>query len=306
MSEREQNPESELELLKESVDRGVTLALEEVRERFEDAADVRDRLPFHNVDHTEGVIRRTVTILQTLREIDPERVSEREVELGRLTGGFHDTVQTWSTQEIPDGEAIKVMRRRNVGTNEQASGAEARKFMKSENERLGSEMYSEADQDLVVSSIDGTVPAYDGKRGTAIQPNVSSTSPVLAKAVALADLGIAGMEGPEKYALTGDALFREENIDILIALHEGQPVSDDDRERFRRRMLSWTGSQSGFVKGRQQAFAEEINSFSEVEQKALRLLFRHFDETSTAAEALSQRRQAMSFEELARDMGYSL
>ncbi len=293
MPEREHNPEAQLEQLRKSVDAVIALALQTIRERFDEAPDIRNRLPYHNTDHTEGVIRRTETILRALRDVSPERVSERDIQIGRLAGGFHDTVH------------IRSVPGQNVGVSERASAEEAIAFMREQNTQLGYDVFSADDEQRVNEAIDGTVPAFETKLGTTTQPNVREVSSIITRALALADLGIAGMEGPENYNQTSDALFREGNLDILDALNSGQPIPDNIQEQFRQRMVAWMTRSAGFAVGRKAMFDTELAVFTPAEQEVLHDLFRHFDETIASIDVVLQRRQSMTFQELAQDMGYT-
>src|SRR3990167_6281667 len=90
-----------------------------LRERFE-AGPVKDKLPYHGIEHTEGVVRRALAIGAALG------ISEHELRLVEIAAAFHDTVQDWEEQVNANGE---VKRKRNQGANELKSAGEAEAWM---------------------------------------------------------------------------------------------------------------------------------------------------------------------------------
>ncbi len=306
MPENITTPEEQDHIFREAIAHGASLALETIHTRFEEAEDPLDRLSFHDADHTEGVMRRTEAILNAIREVDPGLVAARDTLLGRFAAAFHDTVQAWEAAEQPEGDATKSVRKRLTGENEKASTQEAISTMRELQKQFGPEIFSEDDEQTVQEAIEATIPGFDPTLGTATQPNIRQETSVVARAVAMADLGIAGMEGPAEYQRTGDALFREENLDITRDLASGLPLPPETQERYRRRMLQWAQSQPRFAEGRQALLEKDIAQFPEEVQKALRELFSQFDATIRSAQEQIERRQAMSFAELAAAMGYTL
>ena len=116
----------------------------------------------------------------------------------------------------------------------------------------GSEVGYEQAGTLVNQAILATVPGWDAENETVSQPNLTPNAPAVVRAVALADLGIAGME-PATFVETGDQLFREENLDIARTLRRTGRSGDlpaGTLEGFKARMLAWSRSQPGFVRGR--------------------------------------------------------
>src|SRR5688572_8651887 len=243
--------------LQEGVVEGTQAAIELLRARFEDTKDEKDRLPFHGADHSVGVSVRTRKILEAIERGAPELVDERTVEIGQLAAIFHDSVQVWEPNRIQDGEFTKVLRKRlaspadaraSAGSeayagNEAASAAEAVSFFDRYNEQRRAEglpeVFTDEDKEVVRRAIDATIPGFDPEKGTVVQPRLVKESAVITRAVALADLGEAGMN-PEGYLQGGDALFREENLDVLDAAKDPSSLSDAQKEYFRQRMLGWS------------------------------------------------------------------
>lgn len=283
----------------EAVDRAVSL----VKERYENSQDELENLPFHNDAHTEGVIRRTEMILSTIQAADPRLVSERDISLGRLAAAHHDTIQRWEENSVVDGMFTKVLRKRFAGVNEKESANAGIATMDEMNAREGQLIFSENDKTLLREAIEATVPAWDPLHKTIMQQNLNDESSLIARAVALADLGTAGMDGPKSFVAEGKTLFREENLDILKDIRSGH-VSEEQQEYFKQRMVGWLKSQSGFVRGRQARLIIELQAVPMSARDSVTALFHKFDESILASEAMAHLAEQMSFEDLKREMGY--
>lgn len=297
----EDSAESNSEMLKSAADQAEKAALEMLK-KFETSPDSKENLAFHNQEHTKAVIERTNTILEAIQEVEPSLVSDRDASLARIASAFHDVVQEW--QESPvDG---KVMRKRFIGTNEEKSAEAAIEFMRGVNKEAGKDVFTFADGETIKLAMKATVPGFDGKLGTVVQPGLTNESGIVARALALSDLGTAGIDGPEKYLPEGDALFREENLDILEALStRAGSLTDDEKTAFLKRINGWTGFQSVFAAGRKARFETEVAGLPlQVQEKLRSEVFNKFDESIEAAKAKAERRAKLSFEEAARDMGY--
>jgi len=299
--------ENNQERFKSFIEKGIEAALAKIKKRFEEPFAVKDRLPYHNTNHTKDVIRRTVMILQKIRQAVPHLVKERDISLGGLAASYHDTVQDWEEHRLVEGEFSKVIRKRFVGQNEKTSAEEAIAFMNEANQESGEELFSEADKIVVREAIIGTIPGFDPDKKTVIQPHLPENASLVARAVALADLGAAGMDGASAYLAEGDALFREENLDILEAL--SNPAKLDDpalREYFRKRMIDWSNFQEAFAAGRKALLQAELAGIPEEARSEVEGLFNKFDESLKAASIRAEKRKTMTFKELAVDMGYVL
>lgn len=292
-----------------AVTEGIQTAFRRIRERFEDNREDDPngwrRLAAHNVLHTERVVERTGIILEAIRTAAPEMVSERTIALGQLAAAWHDTVQEFQpvTEKTSDGRT-KLVRKRVVpgkieqGDNERASAEELLAYMDLPENR---ELFTDQDRELVRAAIMHTVPTFAG--GTVVQP-ITPESSVIARAVALADLGGAGMAGFEEYRHEGDALFREENIDITDALTKGVPLTPEDETFYKERMLAWSAFQEPFAKGRKARFEKEVEGLPKEAADAVGAHFTKFDDTIDKIRKLHEERLEMAFPELARSMGY--
>jgi len=263
VAQAEQDPEFE-----SFVERGVAEAIRRVSDRFEKAENPEDNLEFHNTDHTEGdVVPRTERILQLLKE-NGAQVSERDVLIGRLAAAWHDVIQKWEPVTTEQNGISKTIRKRALGDNERASADEAVAFMKEMNMGAGREIFSDEDFQKIRAAIDATIPDFgvanpeapaEEQAKTVFQPSLTNESPLVARAVALADLGSAGMGGPGSFRRDGDTLFREENLDIPEKLSRAHELTKEEQDAIRTRILGWSKFQAEFARGREILLQKELS-----------------------------------------------
>ena len=287
----------------EAIKDGITAALANISQRFEHAENPLDNLAFHNTQHTKSVIERTKKILEAMG------VNKGLVMLGEFIAAHHDTVQDYSVSE-KDG---KKMRARFIEKNEEASIEEAVVYM-----RANPSVFDEEDIEIVREAIQATIPRYDVEKKTIKQPHLlesveaammrqrlmTDKSELVTRAIALADLGTAGMDDSESFVHDGNAIFQEENIDITEALQHPKSLSNAQKESFQKRMLDWTANQIFFAKGREALFDKELEGLPEKMERNVRALFTEFGSNIQRAQAKADIRKTMSFEDLVRDFGY--
>ncbi len=295
----------ELSPLNRWAERGVKESLEAIKERFEGKDNKVENMDFHDTRHTQNAIQRTEKILLAMRE-GSAPITEKDIALGKLSSAHHDVVQRWEENRVKDGNFEKVMRRRFIGDNEKASARAALKFMEKANQEAEEEIFKDEDIEMVREAIVVTIPEFDTERKTVTQPHLNKESSFVARALALADIGAAGMEGYSEFGREGDALFREENLDILSALENPGELTLEQKEYFRNRMLMWSKFQSEFASGRKALLEEELSGLTSSVQDRVKDLFDTFDESIAGAEATAAKREEMTFKELAEDMGYHL
>ncbi|QSH39537.1 hypothetical protein JXR01_00810 [Candidatus Kaiserbacteria bacterium] len=286
-----------------AVNKEVNDALITLYTRFEDTYG-RDYLPFHNSYHTARVIARVDKIW---RSIDEGEHDLKEYLLLRLCAAFHDSVQKWKSFEIEEDfngqKFTKIVRKRFTGQNEKESAGELVACMRQINQEVNYDFFSREDERVAQEAIQATIPAFDIARGTVGQPKLEKHSSRVTRLLALADLGAAGLES-EKFVYEGNRIFQEENIDIYEALQSPEKIDDAHKEYFRHRMFEWSKSQPRFAKGRQRLLEKELVRLPQREKKEIRYLFCGFEESIAYAKEAVERRRTMSFEELAKDMGY--
>lgn len=273
-----------------------------ISEHYEDS-DYPDKLDFHVTKHSKDIVRRTSLILSTLRLVDPTFVRTEDVKKGEILAAWHDVKQDSYAREVTEGEHTKKIRDRKPQegepTNEAKSATQLKEYLDIfDSERSKSKLTnSEIDDALNV-----TVPGFNGK--TVIQPGLTESSSIFARALALADIGGAGMDSAEQYFWEGDAVFREENMDIREALQVEGELSESQKDYFKKRMLGWSAFQEVFAQGRKDAFEQEVAPLPEDAKIALRVLFDKFDSNIEAARERAKERASMSFEQLVTSFGY--
>lgn len=291
-----------------AIDGQIAETFEGLQRDFEQAPNKLDRLPFHNRAHSEAVMKRARKILEAIQGSDPGAISNRNIKLAELIAANHDTVQDWQ-EAVVNGQT---KRQRFIERNEIASFEKLIGKLRQANAKSGQEIFTAEDFQLAKEAILATVPGFDMKVGTVVQPKLSAESSVVARAVALADLGTAGMEGPGIFLSEGDALFREENLDILDAVDHPGEISDQLKKVYVERMLAWTKFQPKFAAGRKLKLEEELQGLPPDAQTAVRGLFSHFDDSIAAATDLAQNREQriksgdLNFETLAEEMGFEV
>lgn len=291
----------------ESCSRGITEALTGINRDFVSTPDAENQLAFHNTTHTNGVILRTERILKAVQQADRgathPQVTDRDIVLGKFAAAWHDVVQNWE-HPVVDGVEDVTKRKKSQG-NERASADRAIAFMKAENKQAGEEIYTIDDIETVEDAIMLTMPHFDADLGVVTQPDIADFKyhPVV-QAVALADLGAAGMDGFEAFKWNADALFVEENMDIAALLRGEGGIGQE--EEFKARILSWMSVESRFILGRQRQSWQEINSMQEKAQGPVRKLFSSYDDNFNSLVTLTAKRREMTPMELFDDIKTSL
>ncbi|HEX8946617.1 MAG TPA: hypothetical protein VF829_00145 [Candidatus Paceibacterota bacterium] len=269
-------------------------------------------LAYHGVSHTERAVERMERLISVLRRLGYE-VSARDEYLGKVSGFYHDSVMDFDEKTIvePNVGMSKVMMVLHRDKNEQLSAEKALQGMRAMQRKYPG-IFTDKDEALVHDAIvAGTFPGF--AQGTVYQPVLDrgGESPLATRLLALADIGAAGMDGPDVFRREGDAFFREENLDIADAietLRNGGTLDAARKAYFISRMRAWSNIQVSFAEGRKAFLEKELAPFPpEVREGLKREVFNQFEASIAAARAQAERRAHMdSFEELAQDMGYDL
>ncbi len=296
-----ESPEQQLEVVAET---GIDRAMAHLVASFE--GEGRDRLYYHDTVHTGGGMSCTEEILIAMRE-GGEDVTDEDIEVGKLGYAYHDIVQDWDTEErkLDDG-SVAIMRKRHAGENERQSAKMLRAYIDEANERFAEPVIDTIRADAAELGILATIASFDGK--TTYQEAITEAKKPLhpiTRAMALADLGEAGMGGFLEHLHSADALFREENMDVTETLFLGEELSEDQQISYRQRMLDWTHRQKAFAEGRRDLLDAELAGLTPDAQEHVRALFSRFEETIDGMDERATEREEMSFAELIRDMGYS-
>ena len=265
----------------------VQMAIATIRERHETGV-VPDHMHYHNSAHTIGVIDRARAIGKALG------MTDRQLLLTAIAAAWHDSVQRW--MEI-EGEGGVVTRKRFTGRDEVASAAEAVEAMSEVDLR-----FSPEECGIVCSAIVGTIPGWDGEQATVSQPFLIE-HPVV-RAVALADLGSAGMD-PDMYRRDGPALFAEENLDLveaIMAADTAAEISPAMQGVYRARYIAWLKVQPGFARGRRARLQVELADLDDAKRGRVMALFSRFDESVAAADEAVVQAESLDFVSLMRQL----
>ncbi len=129
---------------------------------------------------------------------------------------------------------------------------------------------TDEDVGVIRDAIAATICTYNPNEQAIYQSNLyeqNSTLPIVARILALADIGALGMEGIQVYNQEGSLLFLEENLDIIPLLEEScNCLASDDpdlRENLRQRLLKRSRFQVNFAKSRLARFEYEMVGFPE-------------------------------------------
>lgn len=257
-------------------------------------------LPYHGVLHSIWrVPRRVELILETVREADPHLLTLKHIALGKISAEFHDIRQRW---EEENGK-----RKRLTGKNEEESAEVTAQFLQRMNAkyRQHGTIFTPEDIDLVKTSIIATTPAL--KDDKLIQPLLTPDSHPVTVALCMSDVKGPLIDGPETFIPDGDALFREDNMDIMRALTERgvKGLSKREKEDFRKRMIDWLKSQIVFVKGQQELVDLDLRAIPEPGRSKVRKLFQRGDESIEALmKVIEERDRIEDFESLVDKFGY--
>lgn len=266
----------------------VQAALHDIQQRHGDKA-------YHNVDHTLTVMRRTRMILEYVRALYPDLVADRDIDRGYIASAWHDSEQ--------EGEERDGMWVRFAPQNEYRSGFGAIEAMRMAAPFRGEPSYTQDDMDSVMIAVCHSVPAWDVHNRTVYQPLLSAQSPMVARALAYADIGSALLDGPAALIADSNNLFIEDNIGIVSSVRSGN-VDSHEKEAIRRRIVAWTRLQVGFVMGRLNRLDQELAGLPEDLQGHLKKdVFVYRDEPLIAAAMQLRNRKDMPYDEIVKDVG---
>lgn len=286
------------------ISKGIEHALKIIKNQYEDSKNSDNNLDYHNTLHTQNEIQRVDKILRTIMNADPSLITERDIKLGCLVGAFHDIINDNHPEPKQDNEFVKIMRKYHRGDNEKASAQKLIAFMQRANYKSTKEVFTKKDMEIGEEAHKATIPDFDSENYTAFQPHLDKNSSLIARAIALADLGSAGLDGKEAFLADGDNFFREENIDIANAVKNIENLNNEQKQYYKKRMLAWSEFQPKFAQGRKNLLDKELEGVPNTAKNAVRALFNKFDESIQAAQERAENRKIMSFEELVQDMGY--
>jgi hypothetical protein len=289
------------QVLIEAVNQGVQEALEGIDQNFGTGQNPENQLLFHNTGHTDEVIERGGRIIATVDEVAPGMLTDRVKAILPLNFAFHDTVQDFDLVEREFEGRPTLIRVRHTGDNERASIAEELDFMNRQNigSPTGEDLFTAEDKRLANASIEGTIPGFSPEAGTVIQPHRARNGFWAADILPLADLGAAGMDGPDHAIKDGDLNFLEENVDFTRLLQSGEPIDVDTKAWLHRRIVAFSQGQAAFVQGRQQLLDDDLANFPPLVAEALKTkIFTQFEASIAACQHEAEWRAQASPDEV--------
>lgn len=228
---------------------------------------VEKQLCYHTCEHVEGVQRRANLIFQTVRPyLNSFDDSNHMEQLLDLCAVAHDLLQIFVPQSDPH-----TARCRAAGVSETATIKRLFELFHTFNQQgFGPATYfSEMDLQIIQEAIAATICDYDSTEQAIFQPalyNRDQPISLVARILALADIGALGIEGIAAYNTEGSLLFLEENLDVrsLIENHQIESLALDNpelHESIRQRLLKRARFQVNFAKSRPNRCSQELAGF---------------------------------------------
>jgi hypothetical protein len=242
-------------------------------------------LYYHTRQHVEGVQQRASRIFQVSH---PDfNVSDTSARLGLvldLCAVAHDMVQIFVPQVEPH-----TSRRRETGASEAATIEDLLAYLSKLNQptlinQASSAQFTDSELQIIQEAIAATICDYDPVEQAIYQPALYRQEPAIslvARILALADIGSLAMEGIEAYNLEGSLLFLEENPDVQSLLQHDKLKNitldyPELHENIRQRLLHRARFQVNFAKSRLRRLPQELEVFpSEVAATLLQQVFHY-------------------------------
>lgn len=227
------------------------------------------QLYYHTRAHIEHVQRRADIIFEAICpywQAPVEQDIARTRLLLNLCAVAHDAIQVFTPQTSPH-----TSRQRAPGKSEALTIEKLLDYIEKLNQQLHeycvdeSVLFSLADISIIKDAIEATICAYDASDKAIYQPalyNSEANLSVVARILALADIGSLGMDGVAAYNHEGALLFLEENPDVIpLILNQGVEFDNSVYETIRQRLLRRARFQVDFANSRHRRFPQEIASF---------------------------------------------
>lgn len=288
-------------------------ALRKVKTEFEDPTS-ENRLAYHSLTHTKGVIKRTTQILKAIQLANPKAniITPRDIGLGKIAAACHDTVQHWYVTSLADQSGVVINKRKRLfGDNERKSADVAEAYMEAVEYQLPV-VFTPEDKQTVREAILLTIPTFDKELGTVTHPEFYKLKDnLVAQAVALGDLGGGGMEGARTARWEADTLFLEDNMSFTTYRNTYKTLPAGSRsmvleEIYHKHMLAWLDSQLRFIQGRQKLLRQDVAYMKTQAQEPVMKLFSHYSHAYRSIDKLMHERKTMDFDRWMMDIDTTL
>jgi hypothetical protein len=254
---------------------------------------------YHGVEHTKDVERRATAIIRAIAKADGRTDTAHLLAVTSLAASGHDVEQVFEARTL-----LGNPRSRKAGVSEGASMLMLIHQIDELNHKVGKVLVGEEDIETVAEALDCTIASFTKEEGI-FQRELSPNSGIVARAIALADLGGLGMDGYYQFQEEAARVFLEENLDLFDAVWDGgrnvidtSQLKSEEREVFHTRLLRWCSFNIQFAKGREARFEQELTGLSPEALEAVRELFSGFSDTVAEAVEQEQLRQGMDLDEL--------
>lgn len=258
----------------ESIAQIKTFALHEF-----DREIAQKQLYYHSREHVDNVQRRANQIFQAVCPYWKAAADEGQptIDIPRmkllldLCAYAHDMVQVFVVPTQPHAS-----RQRKPGVSETATIERLLDYINQLNQQLRKhDPASEAiltDEDITIirDAIAATICAYDPMEGAIYQPDLyapNKSLSIVARILALADIGALGIDGVKIYHQEGSLLVLEENLDLIPLLLDGtiHTLGSDNSayQNIQKRLLSRCRFQVNFAKSRLARLEREVAGLPE-------------------------------------------
>lgn len=226
------------------------------------------QLYYHTISHALAVKRRANIIFSN---IYPHLEPQLDPLVIQRTQGFIDiaSIAHDMVQEFIVNTSDPHPRKRQRGVSENATITKLSHYIQNLNQRLSKAKsdaaiaISDKELEILTEAIQATI-CHSGLFEYSLYQSDLYNKPdlsLVAKILALADLGTLGMDGVEAYIREGILIFLEDNLDIANFLnhpHQFQLLPENIHER----ILKTNCFIVNFAKERNARFKQEINSFN--------------------------------------------
>ncbi|HSI21029.1 MAG TPA: hypothetical protein VLA04_05025 [Verrucomicrobiae bacterium] len=257
-------------------------------------------LYFHDKGHALDVERRATAIIRAVygAEKGDKQAMNKDLALASLIAAVHDKDQVFS--EVEEGRG----RHRAPGVSELKTMRSFIGQMTEVNQEAGKELISGDDEDIVTDAMECTIVSYNKEEGVH-QKHLTPETGLVPRAIALADLGGLGMEGPYSFFEGGSKLFLEHNPDIFRKIWNTKEkmynlhgLDERQEEDIVARLRQFIDSQENFAVTRFARFETELEGLSPEAKRAVKELFKGFEDAVEEVKYVAEEQRGMGLSEL--------
>lgn len=271
-----------LEQIKVSLEKGATLEeeptidgvcrffKEKIKERY--GKDGENPLDFHNEKHPERLAENSVEFLKTVQKIDPDLVSEEDLEAAEVISWGHDLFQNSTFNK----ETGRIARHRGFFPDDIPDFLRKEEKVVKGNERVSTDEIIEKikkagleiSQTKIEDGVAATLPSFSfDKEGRLriCQPYLKPESSISTLAIAEGDLrGDLWSEDFNVFKDSGNAEFRELNRGISMEVKkmtkDEAQMSSERKGAVLNSILDWVKGQIDFASSQKELFWEAIDN----------------------------------------------